>query len=879
MPLQNSDTLKEIKMGKLKRILVLIILNILVIATAFSASACNKTPDPTPSPDPLPDPAPAPLPEPDESVLELVSAGAVNFTVVRTGELKSAGVKKAQNLVKELEELGLTTKLVNDSAADEVTECEIIIGSGAKNREGCNIDYHTLGKDGYVIKVIGKRVVIVGGTDDMLCEAVDVFREKVLGIGEETETLAGATISMRLTDVYERETEYDLLDIKVGSKNSLGKGYYLSFDKANEKISEAASTIRNSIYDNSGIWLPLESELPSGQSVKNLFIVREVADAGEGGFRIFVDADMNVIVECSLPSQMHRGIEAFLKEYVVGKSGVSRLYDDEPFEYAINVVRYTEFGAVGDGKTDDSLAIIKTHEYANANGVKVVEDAGLTYLMREDSYGKGVTVMTDVDLGDATIIVDDSRLAPDLNKGNAKYSKVFNVVPSDKCRKTEVDKSLYQNLSLSVGDTNIGITFDEKKLVSLSSDAYNIYIRYGANQNSGANVHENILVNADGSIDPTTPLTFNYPYLSSVYTYSLDEAPITIEGGTFITVANRLSYEFPEVPGYVTGDQYYPYSRNITVKRSNVTLRNVKHYIEGEGDGGYPYSGFFTISDCFNVLLDECTVTGHRAYVEDRDLNGDGIIQPEEIDKGTTMGSYDIEITAAINVTFRNVRQSNSITSSYYWGVMGSNYARNIVYDGCYLSRFDAHAGVYNAKILNSTMGTAINITGDGDLYIENVTKLVGDELITLRSGYGSTWHGNIYLKNIHMEGYRPSSFAECNMTSKYSAFILFEGIWYDWEFGQDCFVPSYVELDGFTVGSTAKSVDLSVFSHSGFTVESQSSIKNPMGIDPNMALKLSNIQENVTVYITDKAETYHNVLFTEGKIQDLSDDKKIKVR
>ena len=34
-------------------------------------------------------------------------------------------------------------------------------------------------------------------------------------------------------------------------------------------------------------------------------------------------------------------------------------------------VTYEEFGAVGDGKTDDFAAIVKAHEYANSNGLSV----------------------------------------------------------------------------------------------------------------------------------------------------------------------------------------------------------------------------------------------------------------------------------------------------------------------------------------------------------------------------------------------------------------------------------------------------------------------------------------------------------------------------
>ena len=43
------------------------------------------------------------------------------------------------------------------------------------------------------------------------------------------------------------------------------------------------------------------------------------------------------------------------------------------------VVCYEDFGAVGDGKTDDMEAICKAHEYANEKGLPVYAKEGATY--------------------------------------------------------------------------------------------------------------------------------------------------------------------------------------------------------------------------------------------------------------------------------------------------------------------------------------------------------------------------------------------------------------------------------------------------------------------------------------------------------------------
>jgi len=88
------------------------------------------------------------------------------------------------------------------------------------------------------------------------------------------------------------------------------------------------------------------------------------------------------------------------------------------------------------------------------------------------------------------------------------------------------------------------------------------------------------------------------------------------------------------------------------------------------------------------------------------------------------------------------------INDRRYWGIMGSNYCKNLLYDNCNFSRFDAHKGVANATIRNSSLGhMGINAIGSGTLIVENTT-IRGRSLINLRSDYGSTWQGEFIIRN-----------------------------------------------------------------------------------------------------------------------------------
>ena len=284
------------------------------------------------------------------------------------------------------------------------------------------------------------------------------------------------------------------------------------------------------------------------------------------------------------------------------------------------------------------------------------------------------------------------------------------------------------------------------------------YIRYGNNADNGSYQQEIILVDENGNVDPSTPIMWDYPELTSVSAYYAADRPITILGGKFITIANAAPRE------------YTYYSRNIAISRSNVTFDGLEHYIEGEGDTGAPYNGFITVSHCHNVLIKNAILTGHKVY-------------KLSSDSSNSMGTYDISATLANDVTFQNCRQSNSITDTKYWGIMGSNYCKNLTYDGCSFSRFDAHKGTHNATIINSVIGhQKLSIIGSGTLRVENTT-VHGNSIVGLRTDYGSTWDGDMIFKDV-------------TLINTGTVTLIGAG-WYNHYFGYTCNLPENIIVDG----------------------------------------------------------------------------------
>jgi hypothetical protein len=373
-------------------------------------------------------------------------------------------------------------------------------------------------------------------------------------------------------------------------------------------------------------------------------------------------------------------------------------------------VRYSDFGAIGDGKTDDMDAIAAAHEYANAHGLQVKADGGATYYI--GGKDRAAWIQTDTDFGTASFLIDDRE----VENSNAP---VFLVKSNQEPFKLSGITSLKRNQG------KLDISLPEPSLITVTNSNVMQYIRFGLNQNNGAPQTDIFLVDKEGNVDNRAPIIWDFDQITEITALPIDENTLTIRGGVFTTIANRED------------SQYNYYNRNISIQRSNVVLDGLEHRITGEGDHGAPYGGFIHISNCTNVTVKNTILTGHKTY---ETIGRAG--------KPVSMGSYDILVGRALNVSFINCSQTNDIDDPTYWGIMGSNYCKNLLFDQCTLSRFDAHMGVANATIRNSTLGhMGINAIGSGTFLVEN-TEIRGRSLVNLRSDYGSTWEGELVIRN-----------------------------------------------------------------------------------------------------------------------------------
>ncbi len=482
-------------------------------------------------------------------------------------------------------------------------------------------------------------------------------------------------------------------------------------------------------------------------------------------------------------------------------------------------VRYSDFGAKGDGKTDDIDVIAATHAFANQHDLMVKADEGATYYI--GGKERTAIIWTDTDFGTAAFIIDDTEV-------QNRDAPVFKISSSLKPSKLVTPSSLKRNqekLELSLPGTS---------LITVTNSNAKHYIRFGLNQDNGAAQTDIFVVDKNGNVDMNAPIIWDFDQITEVNALPIDEKTLKITGGRFTTIANKAE------------SKYTYYSRNIAIRRSHVIVDGLQHFVTDEGDHGAPYGGFINISDCAYVTVKNSLLTGHKTYST---IGSAG--------EPVNMGSYDLLVNRAISVSFVNCKQTNDIDDNIYWGIMGSNYSKNLLYENCILSRFDAHKGVANATIRNSTLGhMGINAIGSGTFIVEN-SIVRGRNLINLRSDYGSTWQGVFVIRDCTFvpAGGKPTSAALVG--GSYSG---------QHDFGYTCYMPERITIENLKINDSNHPAD-----YQGPAIFA----------DFNSKLTDDSYQEKFPYVITQKV-ILKNVTTTSGKALRLSDNpfmfNKVKV-
>ena len=461
-----------------------------------------------------------------------------------------------------------------------------------------------------------------------------------------------------------------------------------------------------------------------------------------------------------------------------------------------DAVYYEDFGAVGDGVTDDFAAIFKAHEYANEHKLPVYGTPGKTYYIFDtamgEEWGQPAIIKTPVNWQGAEFIIDDRNLS--AVSGGPNYGmalrNVFSVVPEKEHEMFKIedpeklDYILKQGINQKTTKIDLGIDWNGPVMIVPYSTAHRVFRRRGYSQYPGEAMHELIVLRPDGTVDPETPIMFDYKSLDYICVFRLDESSaITIENGVFTTLDTRVNHKLRTEDGTFYYKSGY-IRRGLEVTRSYTTVKNIKHIVKGgftlkervEDDvEGSMYNGFYRASYANRVIFKDCVMPGRIAYGTTAHSSYnfgalcvnkivlDNCFQPNfwvtidyekgEVIDGTEYAPGEIGNAKKASpdaIGGMNTVEYKGVKKSLCWGIGGTNYCKNMEYLNSTLSRLDAHAGLYNGKIINSNVNS-MELTGVGTFILQDSAWYSygpTTPLLYLRADYGYHWDGDIIIKN-----------------------------------------------------------------------------------------------------------------------------------
>lgn len=738
--------------------------------------------------------------------LALIQDGTPNFQFVLGKSATGDTRKKVEGtIVRTLKnDFNIDVAVVTEGYAnDSEMDIEVLVGDVQNRGAEYQYDRYSLGKKGYIIKIVGNKILINAGSDATLLKALDEFSTEILGIDSDDVFDAVMTEDDSVEKI---QDDYKITSLSVNGGNM--KGYTIATDKSSELYLKTAESVQDIIYERTGYWFPIVSLEDAGD---NSVIIRHKSRVYSDESFAIDAVGASLIIECAFDNKLSDAISAFITGYITLGSGDIDFTGDV-YNRDISVVYYEDFGAVGDGKTDDFAAIYKAHEFANECGQLVKAKAFAKYYihntyMEELKRVSPIPIKTNVDWTGAEFIIDDSDIHYINNKSMATEN-VFAVL-SDYKKITVTDKETLNaigSVGEAYGTTKLDLGLGYPAMLIIYNDNHSVYRRSSSGsldsktgENSSDVQHELILVDANGNIDSSTPFMFDYTQITKIEVIRTDIEPITIKGGTITTIACGLDAYYKE--GTSTKKFGY-YDRGIMINRSHTTLDGVKHLVTGEitvemqGQGieGAHYRGMFHSQGATDITFENCQFQGRRYY---------GLA-----------GTYDIYGDLVNNITFENCTQNNfwidelgnpsdkdkgdlSMRWDYFdtsaaysskirhcWGIGGTNFSKNMTYRNSQLSRFDSHCGLYNGTIENCEI-TAMYITGKGKFTVRDTVWYAAGEsatdnsLIYMRSDYGSTWEGDVILDNVT---------AYVNPDGK---FYMFYHSYTNWDYGYKCYIPN----------------------------------------------------------------------------------------
>ena len=248
--------------------------------------------------------------------INLVSDGAANFTVVATNDVQTALGKTLTNFVKTLNQCIAEENVELKLDTVDAQEIEIIVGPVTNRGAEYDLDPYAFGYNGYAVRVIGTKIIIVAGSTGAYKDALDYVEENLFGINDSTFSIDNIVATAE-SGVEAPQTKFDLTVTVAGNDF---KDYVFAINPKDTYAKSIIEETQLAIYKKTGAYLETVfiSNLKADQKalfIETLELNGERSSAK--GYAAYVDDSGNIHFESEFPESFTKAVTDFLNSTII----------------------------------------------------------------------------------------------------------------------------------------------------------------------------------------------------------------------------------------------------------------------------------------------------------------------------------------------------------------------------------------------------------------------------------------------------------------------------------------------------------------------------------------------------------------------------------
>jgi len=357
-----------------------------------------------------------------------------------------------------------------------------------------------------------------------------------------------------------------------------------------------------------------------------------------------------------------------------------------------DVVSVKDFGAVGDGVTDDTEKIRAAHVAANLIGATVSYRGLNSVAIEADAQ---IPVKTSVEFyGCSLVLLNGINVTPSFSTFNTTY-----VVTDDACPLVSVTGAVAASDLKAGSYTPTKGLFDGPGYASLTC-AFAIPNRA---ETGTQNYKQTFKVNREGRV--SNPLSVDLQAQAASITVNYRKAS-----------ADRLT-----INGLTVTETGWNNQRVFYIQRCNVSILNttILYTTAGTYDN---IDNLIRVEDSSDVLIDNFITTGRPVTA--------------------TVGSYALALEGAADIF---VSRMNAITG---WGCMGNNHVNGLYVTESVVNRIESHNGAHNLFVSNCDLHEIGVVYGWGGGVIQVSNCRLHQAAVATREDYSGQFFGSILVSD-----------------------------------------------------------------------------------------------------------------------------------